>query len=266
MDKSISLIESFNRFLKAQEIEEGESSAPYYSRLKDPIFSVQDIWKFMHLVSVNEDFSGKWMGQTLLFKDFRDNSPIQQETLLRIITAFLSDENLDAISSTGKGQVWYLFANAVASYCSYNRYYWISKGAMQVLDERDIDTSDPVSRSKIFQIRNGGKKVLTFEHMCPATQLIKFLLIEKQNICKNHNKFSSSSFEFLFERKIKEILESYGLVAIITKEEDKNLCGYLKTELDTSLSYPLDQMLDRYEKAKIILEKTIIPVFGKMYR
>jgi len=223
------------------------------------------IWEFMHLITVNVKFSKKWMKlsepQKLLIKDLRDNSPIQQETLLRIITKFLEDENLEKIESGGKGQVWYLFANAVASYSSYNRYYWISKGAMEVLVKKGIDTSSPVTRSKIFQIRDGdGKKVLTFEHMCPATQLIKFLIDEKNEpIYKNPKKN-------LFER-VKEIMENYGLVAIITKKEDNKLIGKWKSEVDVKHdSTPIKQMRYRYKQANITLEEKIIPVYGKMYR
>ena len=220
------------------------------------------IWEFMHLITVNVKFSKKWMKlsepQKLLIKDLRDNSPIQQETLLRIITKFLEDENLEKIESGGKGQVWYLFANAVASYSSYNRYYWISKGAMEVLEANKINTSSPVTRSKIFQIRDADrKKILTFEHMCPVTQLIEFLLSEKQKDKK------------VTLKRVKTIMEDYGLVAIITKKEDKKLSGTWKSTVNVESSKtPLKRMLNRYdnEKLKIDLEKKLIPVYGKMYR
>jgi chromosome segregation and condensation protein ScpB len=219
---------------------------------------VHDIWEFMHLITVNAKFSKDKMGQTELFNDLRDNSPEQQETLLRIITAFLEDKNLEKIKLEGKGQVWYLFANAVASYSSYNRYYWISKGAMEVLEDNEINTSSPVTRSKIFQIRDADrKKILTFEHMCPATQLIEFLLSEKQKDKK------------VTLKRVKTIMEDYGLVAIITKKEDKKLSGTWKSTVNVeTIKTPLKRMLNRYDNDEftIKLEEKLIPVYGKMYR
>jgi hypothetical protein len=224
---------------------------------------VHNIREVMRQITVNVDFSKQWMEyQTSLFDGLRDNSPIQQETLLSIITAFLKDNNLKEIEKNGKGQVWYLFANAVASYSSYNRYYWISKEAMKVLDDEKINTF-PVTRSKIFQIRDDDrKKVLTFEHMCPATQLIKFLLSAKAECGKHPD-------DVQFEGEIKKIMDDYGLVAIITKEEDKKLSGNWKSKVNEKFSdIPLERMLNRYEneKVKIELEDKIIPVYGKMYR
>tara|TARA_B110000211_G_scaffold151618_1_gene172453 strand:+ start:2124 stop:2867 length:744 start_codon:yes stop_codon:yes gene_type:complete len=243
--KTTELEKKFESYLAAQKNEAMENH-------------VHDILGFMHLITVNAKFSKDKMGQTSLFEGLKDNSPEQQETLLRIITAFLEDENLEKIKLEGKGQVWYLFANAVASYSSYNRYYWISKGAMEVLEANKINTSSPVTRSKIFQIRDAdGKKILTFEHMCPATQLIEFLLSEKQKDKK------------VTLKRVKTIMEDYGLVAIITKKEDKKLSGTWKSTVNVeTIKTPLKRMLNRYdnEKLKIDLEKKLIPVYGKMYR
>jgi hypothetical protein len=196
----------------------------------------------------------------------RDNSELQQESLLRLISAFVQDENIDKILTTGKGQFWYLFANAVASFSNYNYYYWTSKEALRVLEQNGIEGLDPVSRSKIFQIRKDGKKLLVFEHMCPATQLIRLILEQKEFILKNHNKWSKLSLNDSIKRMIEKLLHDYGLVAIVTKEEDQNLRGDWRNKLDFSSPGAMSQMMHRYESVGIKLEKKLIPVYGKMYR
>tara|TARA_B100002019_G_scaffold34529_1_gene28604 strand:- start:796 stop:1362 length:567 start_codon:yes stop_codon:yes gene_type:complete len=188
---------------------------------------------------------------------------MQQDSLMKIIMGILKDSNLKELNQYGKrGQVLYLFANAVASYSSYNHYYLISTEALSVLKNNDIDVSSPVTRSKIFNIRQNRKKLLTFEHMCPSTQLIKLLIKLRENHESRKNKSSNLSLD----DKILEKFYEYGLVCIITKDEDMRLKGKLRTDLSFRSKISTFNMLDRYEKANIELAETLIPVYGKMYR
>lgn len=262
----INVENTFKKFLHAQEIERRESHTAYYSEQSELIFSISSIWEFMREVCVNPIFRDRWYAPTEFLQGFKDNSQLQQESLLRLISAFVQDENIDKIRASGKGQFWYLFANAVASFSNYNNYYWTSKEALKVLEQNGIDGSDPVSRSKIFQIRKDGKKLLVFEHMCPATQLIRLILEQKKFILNNHNKWSQLSLNDSIKRMIEELLHDYGVIAIITKEEDLNLKGDWRNNLDFSEPDALSQMMHRYDAVGIELVKKLIPVYGKMYR
>ncbi len=261
-----SVDQAYGDFLHAQEIESRESHSSYYSRGSDLIFGISSVWQFMREICVNPAFRDQWMCSQGVFDGLKDNSALQQESLLRLITFFVQDENIDKIKSTGKGQFWYLFANAVASFSNYNNMYWVSSKALEILHNHEINGVSPVTRNKIFQIRHQGKKLLVFEHMCPATQLIKLILKQKDLIKNTHNKWSRLTLDTSIKIMVQELLHDYGLVAIVTKEEDQNLRGELRNELDLTKEDSLNQMLNRYQAAGIFLEKKLIPVYGKMYR
>lgn len=261
-----SVEKAYGDFLQAQEIERRESHSSYYSRGSDLIFSISSVWQFMREISVNPAFRDRWMCSQGVFDGLKDNSAIQQESLLRLITFFVQDENIDKIKSTGKGQFWYLFANAVASFSNYNNMYWVSSEALETLHSHGINGTSPVTRNKIFQIRDQGKKLLIFEHMCPATQLIKLILKQKDLIKNTHNKWSRLTLDNSIKIMVQELLHDYGLVAIVTKEEDQKLRGELRNELDLSWPEALSQMMHRYSSAGIRLEQHLVPVYGKMYR
>ena len=94
--------------------------------------------------------------------------------------------------------------------------------------------------------------------MCPATQLIEYMIKLKNN----RTKWSYKSLEI----EIKNLLMEYGLVAILTKIEDKNIPSNLTKKLNNIKMKSSEKMLDRYNQADIVLEKTLITVYGKMYR
>jgi len=94
--------------------------------------------------------------------------------------------------------------------------------------------------------------------MCPATQLIEYMIKLKNN----RTKWSNKSLEI----EIKNLLMEYGLVAILTKIEDKNIPSNLTKKLNNIKMKSSEKMLDRYNQADIVLEKTLITVYGKMYR
>jgi len=98
--------------------------------------------------------------------------------------------------------------------------------------------------------------------MCPSTQLIKLLIKLRENHESRKNKSSNLSLD----DKILEKFYEYGLVCIITKDEDMRLKGKLRTDLSFRSKISTFNMLDRYEKANIELAETLIPVYGKMYR
>lgn len=255
--------ESFQKYLKVAEIESNESNMPYYINQRNIVPEKVDFFQFIHLISVDKEFRNKWWKTAPLFDGLKDNSLIQQNSLMKIIIGILNDPNLKDLNQHGKkGQVLYLFGNAVASYSNYNHYYLISKEALLVLKNNDIDVSSPVTRSKIFDIRHNRKKLLTFEHMCPSSQLIKLLIELRENHESGKNKSSNLSLN----EKILEKFYDYGLVCIITKDEDMGLKGKLRTDLSFSSKTSTSNMLDRYEKANIELANTLIPVYGKMYR
>jgi hypothetical protein len=62
------------------------------------------------------------------------------------------------------------------------------------------------------------------------------------------------------------LLGDYGLVAILTKEEDKKLKGPLRTKINIEIQGPLNQMLDRYNSVSIELLNLVVPVYGSMKR
>lgn len=189
---------------------------------------------------------------------YLENSEVQKEILLSIILAVLEDPNLDKINQKGKkGQVWYLFGNAVASYSSHNPFYLISESASKILDKEGIVPDKPIRRSKIYHLKNNNKKLLTFEHMCPSAQLIKELISLKENYTQNKN----------LKLKVKELMENYGLVSVITQDENKIINdNKLRSSLLDDYKDPLLKMINRYEKCNIKLHEELIPVYGKVYR
>ena len=224
------------------------------------------IWEFMGKLTTDQDFRIKFGGNSLL-ENGKDNSKLQQDTLLNIILAITLDNNIKKIQESGKGQVWYLFANAVASYASYNPYYWVSEQASEYLKYLNVEDSTPVSRSKIFQIRTPErKKIFLFEHLCPATHLIELILARTQGLRDDLSKLDNSEMKIQVASEIKKLFQDYGIVAVITKEEDAKLKSTLRTRLDSSISNPMEQMRARYDSAGISLCEKLIPVFGKMYR
>lgn len=257
---------AYESYLKTAKLESNESNTPYYINNRNIVPVKIEFKQFLHLISVDKEFRKTWWETAPSFKNLKDNSLMQQDSLMKIIMGILKDSNLKELNQYGKrGQVLYLFANAVASYSSYNHYYLISTKALSVLKNNDIDVSSPVTRSKIFNIRAelpDRKKLLTFEHMCPSTQLIKLLIELRENHESRKNKSSNLSLD----DKVLEKFYEYGLVCIITKDEDMNLTGKLRTDLSFSSKTSTFNMLDRYEKAKIELAETLIPVYGKMYR
>ena len=224
------------------------------------------IWDFMGKLTTNRDFRIQ-LGKATLFENAKDNSNLQQDLLLNIIVGITLDSNIKRIQDTGKGQVWYLFANAVASYASYNPFYWVSENASEHLEKLQIDVSIPISRSKIFQIRTPDrKKIFLFEHLCPATYLIELILDRTQEFRDDSSKLDKLEVKAQVVSEIKKLFQDYGIVAVITKEEDAKLKSTLRTRLDSSISTPMEQMRARYETAGISLCEKLIPVFGKMYR
>jgi hypothetical protein len=224
------------------------------------------IWEFMGKLTTDQDFRMKF-GKATPFEKAKDNSGLQQDSLLNIILAITLDVNIKQIQESGKGQVWYLFANAVASYASYNPYYWVSEQASEQLKQQNIEDSIPISRNKIFQVRNKErKKIFLFEHLCPATHLIELILARTQGLRDNLSKLDNSEVKDQVASEIKKLFQDYGIVAVITKEEDAKLKSTLRTRLDSSNSNPMKQMRSRYDSAGISLCEKLIPVFGKMYR
>lgn len=257
---SDNLKSSYNNYLKTAKIEELESLSAFYSNT-DPISAESTIifFDFLRHIAVDSSFRDKWFKLQPSFSNLKDNSEIQQESLFKIVLGILSDNNLEILNQRGKkGQVWYLFANAVASYCSYNQYYFVTQDALEILN-KNININKPTSRSKIFNIRNNGKKMLTFEHMCPATQLIDYMIEAKINFNKGFSKIQ-------FESQVLSLLKSYGTVSIITQEENKRLKGELRNRLNSNIPSSTERLLERYEKANIKITDNLIPVFGKMYR
>ena len=255
--------EAYESYLKIAKLESNESNTPYYINNRNIVPVKIEFKQFLHLISVDKEFRERWWETAPSFENLNDNSLMQQDSLMKIIMGILKDSNLKELNQYGKrGQVLYLFANAVASYSSYNHYYLISTEALSVLKNNDIDVSSPVTRSKIFNIRQNRKKLLTFEHMCPSTQLIKLLIELRENHESRKNKSSNLSLD----DKILEKFYEYGLVCIITKDEDMRLKGKLRTDLSFRSKISTFNMLDRYEKANIELAETLIPVYGKMYR
>jgi hypothetical protein len=224
------------------------------------------IWEFMGKLTTDQDFRMKF-GKATPFEKAKDNSDLQQDSLLNIILSITLDRNIKKIQASGKGQVWYLFANAVASYASYNPFYWVSKNASEHLEKLQVDISIPISRSKIFQIRTlERKKIFLFEHLCPATYLIELILDRTQEFRDDSSKLDKPEVKAQVVSEIKKLFQDYGIVAVITKEEDAKLKSTLRTRLDSSISNPMEQMRARYETAGISLCEKLIPVFGKMYR
>ena len=189
---------------------------------------------------------------------YLENSEVQKEILLSIILTILEDPNLDKINQKGKkGQVWYLFGNAVASYSLHNPFYLMSESVSKILDKEGIVPDKPIRRSKIYHLKNNNKKLLTFEHMCPSAQLIKELISLKENYTQDKN----------LKLKVKELMENYGLVSVITQDENNIINGNkLMSRLLDDYKDPLLKMINRYEKCNIKLHEELIPVYGKVYR
>jgi hypothetical protein len=224
------------------------------------------VWEKWYNATVEDLMSHSSNELTKCYDGPQDNSRLQQHFLLKIITLLVTDSRIEEIKGPGKGQTWYLFANAVASYSSYNRYYGVSTEALSIIIENKINPEKPVSRRRLFDIRGiSGRKLLTFEHLCPATYLIEILLSSIKKI-KDEN---INEYDEILDEKIhdciRKLLSDYGLVAVISKNEDNELKGHLKYKLRTTQEKPLDQMKERYQEAGIELE-SYITVYGKMYR
>ena len=256
---NIELNKSFSKFRK-ENSKELQSILTVNNSNRNLNIENIEFFYFLHKLSVSSEFRDKWFNISH-FNNIKDNSTIQQSSLLKIIITILEDENLNHFNNRGnKGQVWYLFANAVASYSSHNPYYMISEKSIKILNNFQINFKKPISRSKIFNVRDNGKKLLTFEHMCPSTYLIKKMIEYRVKFFENNNQKT-------FKEEIKTILESYGLVSIITKEEDDMINkNNLRTNLYEITNSGLINMYYRYKISNIKLSETLVPVYGKMYR
>ena len=218
-----------------------------------------EIFNYNHKLCVDGDF--RYICSEYDYPPrYLENSEVQKEILLNIILTVLEDSNLDKINQHGKkGQVWYLFGNAIASYSSHNPFYLISESASKILTKEGIVIDKPISRSKIYNLKNNNKKVLTFEHMCPSSQLIKYLISLKENYTQKQN--------INFKLKVMELMKNYGLVSVITQEENNIINDKkLRSSLLDDYNDPLLKMINRYEKCNIKLHEKLIPVYGKMYR
>jgi hypothetical protein len=196
-------------------------------------------------------------------------SDLQKEILLDIITHILIDPRIREIERSGKGQVWYLLANAVASYASYNHLYWLSTEAMSLLRQENIDYKKPLTRYSLFNIRDAGvkrgAKKLTFEHMCPATHLIDEILNEIS--LQDSGNYQNQSTYTGAKEIVSSLLDSYSVVAVITKLEDGRIPKEYRSKLGGDIDTPpLDRMINRYNASGICLEQTLLVVYGKMYR
>ena len=252
----------YHQYLKILSAESFENNSPYYSREFYP--KVDDIWDFLWLTTIDSDFAGRFFHDYPNLK--QDNSHLQQESLLFVIVSFFEKVDLDKIRKTGKGQIWYLLANAIASYCSYNRYYWLSMDAKRILMMNSFNLNFAHSRNSIFQLRKDGKKLLTFEHMCPATELIDILCQKVKSLEANHNKWSRNNYLESLSICISETIREYSLVCIISKSDNDNLNKEYRSKLPESDDSPLVRMLSRYNYAEIELEQSLVQVYGKMYR
>lgn len=69
----------------------------------------------MRKACLNPGYSERWLCSEGVWYGLEDNYGMQQEFLLRLITFFVQVENIDKMRTYGKVQIWYLFANALAS-------------------------------------------------------------------------------------------------------------------------------------------------------
>ena len=142
-----------------------------------------------------------------------------------------------------KGNSGYLLNNMIAKYTLYNDEYYISERALEKLNSDNIDLDKRYSRISFY----GSKKPYIYEHAIPA-KVIRDLLLK----CKSN--------------EVKSIFDKAGIVALILKEEDKELnnCD-LKSKMPDGWEIGDDPKL-RYKKAGIDISEKKLKVQGAIYR
>ena len=260
-------LKAYQDYGRALAIEEYESHSNISS-----ISLNKDYGSFIEFIaglSVDYNLLERWAPEVLKidYTNVSDNSTLQKEFLLDIICSIISNPKLDAVISSGKGQVFYLLGNAVASYSLYNTAYLLSKEAQNEISKAGINISELNTRNKYFDLRDeNNKKILTFEHMCPSSNLIQMMIERARDLTSKNNKWSQHDLSTAIRLAMSSLLGDYGLVAILTKEEDKKLKGHLRTKINMEIQGPLNQMLDRYNSVSIELLNLVVPVYGSMKR
>ncbi|MDA8581926.1 hypothetical protein N9K95_03635 [Schleiferiaceae bacterium] len=257
-------LKAYQAYSKAMAIEEYESNSGIFSNKY-----YRSFFEFIAGLSVDNTLSHLWAPEILKidYNKVSDNSTLQKEFLLDIICSIISNPKLKSVISSGKGQVFYLLGNAVASYSLYNTAYLLSKEAQSEISNAGIKISELKTRNKYFNLRDeNNKKILTFEHMCPSSILIQMMIERARDITVNNNKWSQHDLSTAIRLAMISLLENYGLVAILTKKEDKKLKGPLRTKINLDIQGPLNQMLDRYNSVSIELLNLVVPVHGSMKR
>jgi len=195
-----------------------------------------------------------------MMRDMNTTDKDQKEEIYNSLYARFNRESFWKATKKVQGQVGYHKGNEIASYSLYNSEYYMSKNVEELLISRGIDITKEVNRSAIFNIRvngNGtkhGKKLTTFEHPIPTR--VQFDLVNE--IYKQKGEITHN--------ELTQILDSCGVVVILTQEENKLL---QKAKLVKSLPNGANPMVDtfsRYTAVGIELSDKKVKVCGGMYR
>lgn len=206
--------------------------------------------------SADIDFFERWIGAESHIKKIpatKDESFLQKKILLDLILYLVNHKDFWQLERNG--QVYYLLNNALASWSGYNHIYFMSKRAEEIIKRNISNPYSPLSRNKIFNLRNSErKKLLTFEHVIPVS--FQRTLLSELRQKNNFNEYALHDF-----------LAKYGAVCVITQEENNKLREEkLNTSMGDEFQLEKSSLWNRYEQSQIEISNNYLSVFGKMYR
>ena len=129
---------------------------------------------------------------------------VDQLMWIDLLDAMLSLESFDL----KKGDLQYVFSNAIAKMISSNRCYWITKDVEIHLEKEGYGLNDDIPTKKLFYGNRSGRNT-TFEHVVPVGVISKYLW-------KNRKIGQSKA-------NIEKCIRGCGGVTIMSKEDDNKL-------------------------------------------
>jgi hypothetical protein len=152
-----------------------------------------------------------------------------------------------------KGWPNYLLNSKIAAYSLYNSTYLVTDKMKLILEQHGIDFNEYHTRSKISNIREGRKKITTYEHMVPCVvqrDLIKEIYLKNGKVTRE---------------ELTEILSQCSSVVIMTQYENSRLERRYKSSMPSSCD-PMVNPEERYTICGIVLTDTVVKMKGQMIR
>ena len=99
-----------------------------------------------------------------------ENLNSEQSMWLNLLDAMLAHETFDL----KKGDLQYVFSNAIAKMISSSGYYWVTKDVEILLEKEGYGLNDGIPTKNLFYGKQSGRST-TFEHVVPVGIISEYL-------------------------------------------------------------------------------------------